>query len=74
MDQEKRKEIIESTNMVIKLCLIAGSSLTTAYKIGSLFASGLEDKFDPCICEEFTPPASGRLCRVCNKPRRKESS
>lgn len=42
LDKEKRKEVIRITNMVIELCLIAGSQLSTAYKVGAEFASGLE--------------------------------
>jgi hypothetical protein len=40
--ETKRKEIVEATDMVIKLCLIAGTRLSTAYQVGALFAGGLE--------------------------------
>lgn len=57
MQKEKRDEIIETTNMVIRLCLIAGSQLATAYNVGAAFASGLERD-----CESANVPSPEPLC------------
>ena len=82
MQKEKREEIIEVTNMVIKLCLMAGSQLSTAYTVGGLFASGLERECEPsntglqsdgaCTCPEniVSYRDTRSVCSRCGKPRR----
>ena len=70
MNTEKRQEIIQQTNLVINLCLMAGSQLATAYQVGAEFAKGLENEFETKNCNHpnlATAKGGGFRCKDCNR-------
>lgn len=40
---EQDKKLKETVDQVIAMCLLAGCSVSTAYRVGAEFAKGVED-------------------------------